>query len=183
LIHAGLGHPAYLFGEWRHHGWWYYLPVAIALKTPLPLLLLAGAAGIILAMRGIETRFVVLAPLLAATVYLALAMSGGVSLGIRYLLPAAPMVTVSVVAILNDQLRRRRWAAWALLGWLALTTMRARPFYIEYFNELAGGTENGYRYLVDSNYDWGQDLKRLQTFVRDRQVDHLYLSFLACPRL
>jgi hypothetical protein len=36
------------------------------------------------------------------------------------------------------------------------------PHYLGYFNLLAGGPENGYLYLADSNLDWGQDLPALR---------------------
>jgi len=37
-----------------------------------------------------------------------------------------------------------------------------RPF------RLAGGPASGYRYLVDSNLDWGQDLKGLASWLREQ---------------
>ncbi|MCK5844006.1 MAG: hypothetical protein KAG97_04805, partial [Victivallales bacterium] len=36
------------------------------------------------------------------------------------------------------------------------------PDYLAYFSPLAGGASNGYKHLVDSSLDWGQDLKRLK---------------------
>jgi 4-amino-4-deoxy-L-arabinose transferase-like glycosyltransferase len=51
-----------------------------------------------------------------------------------------------------------RWlAVGLLLVWLAGSSALAHPHYIPYFNELAGGPENGWRWLIDSNLDWGQD--------------------------
>jgi len=35
------------------------------------------------------------------------------------------------------------------------------PNYVTFFNILGGGPSNGYRHLVDSSYDWGQDLNGL----------------------
>ncbi len=53
----------------------------------------------------------------------------------------------------------------ALLVWLFLETLFAAPYFLSYFNEFAGGTMNGYHYVTDSNYDWGQDLLRLRSWV------------------
>jgi hypothetical protein len=50
----------------------------------------------------------------------------------------------------------------ALLAWLAWGTLSLYPHYLAYFNELAGGPDGGWRVLVDSNLDWGQDLKGLK---------------------
>ncbi|MCX6738423.1 MAG: hypothetical protein NTY11_03365, partial [Candidatus Parcubacteria bacterium] len=44
-------------------------------------------------------------------------------------------------------------------------------------NELAGGTKNGYKYAVDSNYDWGQDLKRLADFVDKNNIQKITVSY------
>jgi len=42
--HYTLGHPTFLLGQVSTRGWWWYFPVAFALKTPLPVLLLAAWA-------------------------------------------------------------------------------------------------------------------------------------------
>jgi hypothetical protein len=52
-----------------------------------------------------------------------------------------------------------------LLAWLFCETLFAAPHFLSYFNELGGGTMNGYHYVTDSNYDWGQDLLRLRAWV------------------
>ncbi len=48
-----------------------------------------------------------------------------------------------------------------LIAWLVAETAFAYPNYLAYFNETVGGPKNGYKYVTDSNVDWGQDLKRL----------------------
>lgn len=52
-----------------------------------------------------------------------------------------------------------------LLGWLLAETLLAAPYFLSYFNQFGGGVYGGYRYVTDSNYDWGQDLRRLKEFV------------------
>jgi hypothetical protein len=52
-----------------------------------------------------------------------------------------------------------------LVFWLLFETLFNAPYFLSYFNEFAGGTWNGYHFVTDSNYDWGQDLLRLQSFV------------------
>lgn len=46
--------------------------------------------------------------------------------------------------------------------WLILETATASPFFLSYFNEFSGGRFNGFYYITDSNFDWGQDMKRLK---------------------
>ena len=52
----------------------------------------------------------------------------------------------------------------AAAGWYVFSAVRIYPDYLAYFNELAGGPQNGYKYLDDSNLEWGQDLKRLAAY-------------------
>jgi hypothetical protein len=55
----------------------------------------------------------------------------------------------------------------------------AHPFYLSYYNEIVG-IENGYKYIVDSNYDWGQDLKRLRDLIQSEPAfsrNKIYLDY------
>lgn len=54
-----------------------------------------------------------------------------------------------------------------LLIWYLFETLSNSPYYTSYFNQFGGGIYNGYQYITDSNYDWGQDLKRLKNFVEN----------------
>ena len=69
------------------------------------------------------------------------------------------------------------WLAGALGLWYAGGTLLQHPHHLAYFNELAGGPANGWRLLVDSNLDWGQDLKRLGEWTRANHVGKLKLSY------
>jgi hypothetical protein len=69
------------------------------------------------------------------------------------------------------------WLAGALALWYAGGTLLQHPHHLAYFNEIAGGSQNGWRLLVDSNLDWGQDLKRLAEWTRANHVGKLKLSY------
>jgi hypothetical protein len=83
-----------------------------------------------------------------------------------------------------------RWVRWLIVGCLALSAAEAIwiwPDYLAYFNLLAGGPSNGYRHLVDSSLDWGQDLKELRRWLDAHPADdgqRVYLSYFgtALPR-
>jgi hypothetical protein len=64
-----------------------------------------------------------------------------------------------------------------LLLWLAAGTAFAYPYYLAYFNEMIGGSKNGYKYVTDSNVDWGQDLKRLEKFVDENGIDKIRVDY------
>jgi hypothetical protein len=55
----------------------------------------------------------------------------------------------------------------------------AFPDYLTYFNELAGGPSNGWKYLLDSNLDWGQGLKPLARWLQDQRINEpIYLCYV-----
>jgi hypothetical protein len=60
---------------------------------------------------------------------------------------------------------------------LMLATLSVHPHYLSYFNRAAGGPANGYRMLIDSNVDWGQDLLRLKEWMSANDVDRIKLSW------
>jgi hypothetical protein len=65
----------------------------------------------------------------------------------------------------------------ALMTWYVGASCWIHPHYLAYFNELVGGPDNGYKYLVDSNLDWGQDLKGLAKYMRQHGISRINLSF------
>jgi hypothetical protein len=75
---------------------------------------------------------------------------------------------------------RRRWVYVALIvlcAWYAVGSFRIHPHYLAYFNEIVGGPDNGYKYLVDSNLDWGQDLGNLGDYMSRNGIDEIYLAY------
>jgi hypothetical protein len=107
-------------------------------------------------------------------------MTSRVNIGLRYLLPALPFVFVvagSAAAHLVSRGGGGRRIAVVVLAWYAGGTLWHHPHHLAFFNEIAGGPYGGYRYLVDSNLDWGQDLKRLAAFVRERGLPRIRLSY------
>jgi hypothetical protein len=172
-------HPreAYLDGQWTTGGWWYYFPVALLLKTPIPLLLLAALALGLLSKRIRTQDYAVLVPWCAAAVYLVLAITSKVNIGVRHTLPVLALLAVCIATQWPAVSQRWKPLVWVLAGWLGLEALFAYPLFIQYFNEFVGGGKNGYQYLIDSNYDWGQDAKRLKKFLDDRGIAHIYLDY------
>lgn len=64
-----------------------------------------------------------------------------------------------------------------LLVWHLAESFGTYPNYISYYNEMAGGTEKGYKIATDSNYDWGQDLKRLKDFVEKKGIQKIAIDY------
>ncbi len=64
-----------------------------------------------------------------------------------------------------------------LIIWYILEALIISPHFIAYFNEFVGGAKNGYKYVVDSNLDWGQDLKRLAKFVEQNNINKIKVDY------
>lgn len=64
-----------------------------------------------------------------------------------------------------------------LILWYIIVQIKIWPYYLAYYNELVGGYRNGYKYSVDSNTDWGQDLKRLAKFVEDNKIKKIKVDY------
>jgi hypothetical protein len=172
--------PAFLLGRLSTEGWWYYFPATFVLKTPMPLLLLVAAAAV-RAMRRREPTPVAWLLWAPPLLYTSLVMTRSLNIGHRHLLPIYPYLFVLAggagAAGLAHVRRGVRVLTGALLAWYAIGTVRVHPHYLAYFNELAGGPANGYRLLVDSNLDWGQDLKGLKAWMDEHHVGEIKLSY------
>lgn len=156
----------------------YFLTLLLA-KTPVAgvLLLLACSALYVRhrAPRRLES-FLLLAP--ALLVALAFSLSNK-QLGLRMVLPVIPLVAIWMAAGSPILRAGRRWAvgAGAAVGLFILTSLWVHPHYLSYFNLASGGTDNGYKIGLGSNYDWGQDLPALAAWMERRGIDRVRLLY------
>lgn len=164
------GMLSYLHGEIRMKGWWYYFPVAIALKSTLPFLALALGGLFVPRARPY---------LAAAGAMLLLTLPSHLDLGARYVLPLyVPLALAAAVTLTS--IRVRAVAVALIVAQIAIAAL-AHPDYIAYFNALAGRKPS--RWLIDSNLDWGQDAKRLGAVARELHVDHLKIAIMTIADL
>ncbi len=162
LNHVGEGHQAFFLGELSNEGWLSYFPVAFLLKTPLAVLGLLLVALVVI-VRQRATWGVAAFTLLPAGALLAAAIVTRLNIGYRHILPALPFLLVAIGLAVPWLWRRPVWR-WVLAGsvaWVAAAALWLHPHHLASFNELVGGPAHGYRYLGDSNLDWGQDLTLL----------------------
>ena len=171
------------------------------------LTILALAFGISRLLRPVYKRewltehFTEVAFLIVLAVYWFLSIRSSLNIGVRHLLPTFAFVYVLVANEIVVRYRRLRdqadeieleglspfarnaslWALRSILGialaWQVVSVGRVHPSYLAYFNELAGGPDGGSRYVVDSNIDWGQDLKRLSWFVEQHGIQEIHLDY------
>ncbi len=176
------GGDTYILGKVRGGKCWYFFFLALAVKSPLAFLILAGmgiAARLSLRGYGVDPRG--LEPTLAAAAIVLATIPMDIHMGVRHVLVVYPLLSIAagfgVGALWNNSSHRRwgRGAALLLTGWLLVSSVRAHPDYFPYFNELAGGHPE--RILIDSDLDWGQDLLRLAEALKARKVDKVALCY------
>jgi hypothetical protein len=168
----------FLAGRLSEDGFPYYFLATFLFKTPIPLLVLAGLAVLRIPRLPPRMAAFIWAPV---AIYVGLTVGRGLQIGHRHLLPVLPFLLVAAGEAAAALARWRRPVGVALVGllgaWYALGTLRNHPHHLAYFNEIAGGPANGWTLLVDSNLDWGQDLKRLKTWMTERGVGKVKLSY------
>jgi hypothetical protein len=157
----------FLFGRQYLGSRWYYLPVALLVKTPLGMLALwlAGATAMVTGPRLRPATPYLLVPTAAL---LAAASNGSRDFGVRYAIFVPMFLAVAATAVLAHGGRWVRVGTAALVLFVAVSSLRTYPYYLPYSNEAFGGPAKTYLRLHDSNVDWGQDLGRLADHLRRR---------------
>lgn len=150
----------------------------------------------------IETHFVEFSALVFIVFYWLLSILSPLNIGIRHVLPTFPfiyiLVSKQIAAWLgaHSESNPRTWRAWLqnvyelyikaipkyvvvafLLLWFVASSVSAFPNFMTYYNELGGGERNGYTIAVDSNYDWGQDLRRLRAYVEKNNIERIGIDY------
>ncbi len=171
-----IGRTAFLLGEYSKSGWWYFFPVAFLLKTPPGLLLLLALAPFAThpARSGLGAFLAVPLGLYGFVA----CFLWNVPMGLRYVLPILPLVYLWAATRLSSARGGWRGAALALgCAGLVVSSALIHPHYLAYFNELAGGARRGYRYLVGSDLDWGQDLPALARHLEGDVARPVWLAY------
>jgi 4-amino-4-deoxy-L-arabinose transferase-like glycosyltransferase len=172
--------PAYLLGHYSMNGFWSYFPIVFLVKTPLPTLaLLTAGAWMIVKNRLDRRRMVYL--LTPAIMYFAFAVLSRVNIGLRHVLPIYPFLFVfagaTATTLWKSGNRATRGVLMILTIWYLAICVLTYPNYLSYFNELVGGAKNGHKVLIDSNLDWGQDLKGLKRWLDDNGVKKVRMLY------
>lgn len=182
---------AFLIGAHSAGGWKSFFPIAVALKTPAAALAMLALSTLLLLARvvfrlrispkaltsGIVRPSLFPALIVPFLLYWAVAIHTNLNIGHRHMLPSYPPMFIfssyclflPLVAPPGPPLVRfcvRAVALCLAAACLAALVWEVRPHLlapIPFFNVFVGGPSNGYKYLVDSSLDWGQDLPRFST--------------------
>lgn len=177
--------PSRILGHAYPTGQWFYFPVALSVKTSIPLLLLAPIGALSLFRQPGKRRALLYLAVPPALYFLA-CMTSGINIGIRHVLPVYPFLIMLAVA--GAQALWRRGRAWkaglcVLFAYQLVTVARISPDYIPFANDLWGGSDRTHLLLSDSNVEWGQSVKRVGDYVREQHVDRCWFVGVGSPRL
>lgn len=150
----------------------------------------------------IAEHFDEMAMLIFIFIYWAASIAGNLNIGVRHVLPTFPFLYLLIAGqlhrwvhangialpenpfraffVLAGSLVRKSLKTTAivlLFIWYVSAVVRIYPYYIAHFNELVGGPEQGYKYVVDSNLDWGQDARRLAAFAEERGIEKIKVAY------
>lgn len=180
------GNTTYFLGEISNQAWSYYFPTVFLIKVPLAFLIL-----ILLAISRLNiktdsqnkalvklTKFSLISFFI---LFWFVSVRSNLNIGIRHILPTFPILYVlisgQIAKVLEKDKKFIKILVIILLLWYGLGTINAYPNFISYFNELIGGSSQGYKYVTDSNLDWGQDLKQLAQFIEENNIEMIYIDY------
>ena len=191
-----LHHPSnYFRGQKSDHGFRSYYLVLFLLKTPLATLLLLALSFLPLGARLIVARPLSPAPakplslrglrllplflfLPGLVFFLAASFLNELNIGVRYVLPAYPLLFVWIGRLLSEDKKIPRWRQLAipvLLGWLIAASLWTWPHYLMSWNQLSGGPDQAWKISV-AGEDWGQDLPGLARYVQEHKIENLHYN-------
>lgn len=198
------GNDTYFMGNFSNQAWKSYFPIVYFLKEPLPFWLLLVGVWIFYStiwkktesfeikkiwnkIAGwIQEYFVEFSMLLWIFIYWYTSINANLNIGVRHLMPTYGFVFIllagRLVAIAKKFEAKKHFSIYAatitvLFGWYFIENLKVFPYYLTYFNQIAGGPSGGYRYVVDSNVDWGQDLKRLADWVDENGIKKIHFDY------
>lgn len=175
-------YTSYVLGKVYAHGVWFYFPVAFLIKTTVGVLALLLLSVAVITSRHRNRRREILFLIVPVLFYLIVAMTVGMNIGVRHILVVYVFLYVLIGGAMWAMIQKsRKWAyAVAILILVhAVSSVKAFPNYIPYGNELWGGPSQTYKYLTDSNADWGQQLKSVKQYLDKRGVKDCWFVYFA----
>jgi 4-amino-4-deoxy-L-arabinose transferase-like glycosyltransferase len=174
---------SYLNGEWKKGGWRSYYFYGMLYKTPETILLLFLTAVFLLLFYSkyrLSLNESILLILPCIFIISLCSLQSNMSVHYRYVIPAFPFIYIftSRIGLLfqGNSLLPKIMISSLCCGSI-LITLLYYPYFISYFNFIAGGFQNGYKKMQASSLDWGQDLYHLKEWQKKHDISEPF--FLA----
>ena len=181
-----MGFRSYFMGESSWGGEPLYFPATLAFKLPIFMqaLVLAGFGMFLWRFARRRTTAAEIFLWLPALLLFGIAMQSKINIGYRHVMPLTPLLFLGAIASLGVVWPRREVRALALAGalWLGADSLGIYPHGIAYFNQWAGGPDNGWRYLADSNVDWGQSWPEVARYAEEHGVEMVEFAYFGQDR-
>ncbi len=175
-------YTSYVLGKVYAHGVWFYFPVAFLIKSTVGVLGLLLLSLVVIVTRRLDRWREILFLIIPVIFYLVVALTVGMNIGVRHILVVYVFLYVLIGGAAWALIRKsRKWgyAVGVLLLVHVASSLMAFPNYIPYANELWGGPSQTYKYLTDSNSDWGQQLKSIKQYLDQRGVKECWFVYFA----
>lgn len=158
----------YLMGELRNQqGFWNYYFYCWIVKTPLltgALVIASVSASLIIKQFRRRAFYFLIIP---SVILLLLLSNSSVQSGYRYLLPVLCLSLVAAGIFIQQAISRLpRYTGILICLGLGMAALLSFPNYISYTSEWLWPKKNAYRYLSDSNLNWGQRYKKIQQILQ-----------------
>ena len=176
------GNSTFIIGNFSDKAISWFFPVAFLIKTPVTILILFVFSLIFTVWKKVDERKGWLLWLIGLpfVIYWMITLKGSLNIGTRHLLPVLPFMYIFIGLAMQKIIESKKLAAnlavIIALFTLAVPVVAAYPKYISYFNAFTFGKDR-HELMVDSSLDWGQDLKRLASYVEDRNIKGLKIDY------
>ena len=180
---TGAGHGAiYLLGQLHSsQGFPGYFFVASILKVPIASQLILVISFVVYAVNRqrrrlfLRNEIFLLVPVIFYAIYFNFFYN--TQIGIRFYLVVFPLLYVfagNLFTTGQEFSRNQKIAVFVLAAWLVASVVSYYPYYLSYFNEIVWDRRFAYKYLSDSNIEWGQG----ENYLHDYRAAHPYAIYM-----
>lgn len=151
----------------------------------------------------LKNNFAEFGMLTVTGIYWTFSIQSNLNIGVRHILPTLPFIyalTARQISLwIKGGIQERisnYHGFWQLFGlywrrlkkglvvailfiWAIISVVSVWPAFLAYFNGIAGGPNNGYKFVVDSNLDWGQDILRLAQFIEKNSIKEIKMDYFS----
>jgi len=178
-------------------------PLAYVLLTFFALFLALKKFTVYKTSSLLKNNFAEFGMLAIIVVYWIFSIKSNLNIGIRHILPTLPFIYALTARQISFWIKggiteriSNYHGFWQLFGlywrrlkkgfvvavlfiWAIISVVSAWPSFLAYFNGIAGGPNYGYKFVVDSNNDWGQDILRLAQFIEKNNIKEIKMDYFS----
>ena len=152
---------------------------------------------------AVKNNFLEFGMIFIIFIYWTFSIRSNLNIGIRHVLPTLPFIyaltarqiSFWIKGVITERIPDYR-GFWQILRlyWKRIkrsftviiafacaisTVIFVWPSLLASFNEIAGGPDGGYKYAVDSNLDWGQDILHLAQYIETNNIKTIKLDYFS----